>query len=570
MRNNGKKTNRTYKQRLTKVLFSSLFLPILITFIVMAVFTYKEISDNIYTEYNVASEKAESNFSASLLENIDKIVGIKVNSSFDSYMSGAYANDPSGAFTFLDKYNLVIKAYSTDLVGDIRVYCLNGIPFNSEYFWRYSTFEEDPLNYSNDAYFRAFLTNPQKTDQNFIYYAKKTAGEEYLIILNQVFSYDGETLNGFIRVAIDMQYVTENLDVPVNSDYSVYLELDGKYSLKIDYSMLEGERFVKTNLIETSDNPYHQQFNSNKLIGVNYQFDTMHRYMPLIYASIVCLILLLVAFVIIRLYTARISTSLMSRINDLLRYACMDMEDLINTKLNQSDEVYSDEFGEIDSKIVELISYVRQYYDEANASKSAVVDMQMELLQKRFNPHLLYNTLACIKYKNKDKETSKIIDSLVKYYRISLRRDGNIVRLRDELDLLYGYVDIINFSHDIDVKLIDECNDYELPILKNILQPFVENSIFHGLEEKKSDYKFVKISVTSDESNITISVYDNGLGMDEDTLQRFRQGSFTSTINNFGSSNTFERIRKYYQDKATISVDSKEGEYTLITISIAL
>ena len=260
----------------------------------------------------------------------------------------------------------------------------------------------------------------------------------------------------------------------------------------------------------------------------------------------------------------------MSRINDLLRYARMDMEDLINTKLNQSDEVYSDEFGEIDSKIVELISYVRQYYDEANASKSAVVDMQMELLQERFNPHLLYNTLACIKYKNKDKETSKIIDSLVKYYRISLRRDGNIVRLRDELDLLYGYVDIINFSHDIDVKLIDECNDYELPILKNILQPFVENSIFHGLEEKKSDYKFVKISVTSDESNITISVYDNGLGMDEDTLQRFRQGSFTSTINNFGSSNTFERIRKYYQDKATISVDSKEGEYTLIKISIAL
>ena len=570
MRNNGKKTNRTYKQRLTKVLFSSLFLPILITFIVMAVFTYKEISDNIYTEYNVASEKAESNFSASLLENIDKIVGIKVNSSFDSYMSGAYANDTSGASAFLDKYNLVIKAYSTDLVGGIRVYCLNDIPFNSEYFWRYSTFEEDPLNYSNDAYFRAFLTNPQKTDQNFIYYAKNTAGEEYLIILNQIFSYDGETLNGFIRVAIDMQYVTQNLDVPVNSDYSVYLELDGKYSLKIDYSMLDGERLVKTNLIETSDNPYHQQFNSNKLIGVNYQFDTMHRYMPLIYASIVCLILLLVAFVIIRLYTARISTSLMSRINDLLRYARMDMEDLINTKLNQSDEVYSDEFGEIDSKIVELISYVRQYYDEANASKSAVVDMQMELLQERFNPHLLYNTLACIKYKNNDKETSKIIDSLVKYYRISLRRDGNIVRLRDELDLLYGYVDIINFSHDIDVKLIDECNDYELPILKNILQPFVENSIFHGLEEKKSDSKFVKISVTSDESNITISVYDNGLGMDEDTLQRFRQGSFTSTINNFGSSNTFERIRKYYQDKATISVDSKVGEYTLITISIAL
>ena len=536
----------------------------------MAIFTYKEISDNIYNEYTVASEKAESNFSAVLLENIDKIVGIKVNPSFDSYMSGSYEDKPSEARDFLRMYNLVIKAYSTDLVGDIKVYCLNGIPFNSEYFLMYSNFEEDPLNYSNDAYFRSFLINAHKTDQNFIYFAKNDVGEEYLIMLNQVISYDGVTLNGFMRIAIDMNYVIQTLDVPVNSDYSVFLELDGKYSLRLDYSTVDGERVVKTNLIETEANPYHQQFNSNSLIGVNYQFDTMHRYMPLVYASVVCIILLVVTFVIIRLYTARISTSLMSRINDLLRYAHMDIEDLINTKLNKNEEVLSDEFGEIDSKIVELISYVRQYYDEANASKNAVVDMQMELLQERFNPHLLYNTLACIKYKNKDKETSKIIDALVKYYRISLRRDGNIVRLRDELDLLYGYVDIINFSHDTNVKLIDECNNYELPILKNILQPFVENSIFHGLEEKDIDDKFVKISVISDDDNITISIYDNGLGMDEETLQRFRQGSFTSTINNFGSSNTFERIRKYYQDRATISVDSKEGEYTVITISIVL
>ena len=156
-----------------------------------------------------------------------------------------------------------------------------------------------------------------------------------------------------------------------------------------------------------------------------------------------------------------------------------------------------------------------------------VFDKQAELtaLQSQINPHFLYNTLESIRGQvllDGNEETAKMIETLASFFRYSISRKGNFVTFRDELANIQNYMMIqryrFNNRFSLEILIDDEdakAYDYNIP--KLIIQPIVENAIYHGLENRLEGGKVV-IEVIVTEKILIITISDNGKGINKDKV----------------------------------------------------
>ena len=165
-------------------------------------------------------------------------------------------------------------------------------------------------------------------------------------------------------------------------------------------------------------------------------------------------------------------------------------------------------------------------------NSAEMLDKQAELaaLQSQINPHFLYNTLETIRgyaLIDDNYDIAKIVEALAAFFRYSINRKADLVTLRDELANIQNYMMILKFRFNnrfsLEIIIDDEDSkayDYFIP--KLILQPIVENAIFHGLEDCVEGGK-VAIEVIETEKNLLITVSDNGKGMDSKSLSELNQ-----------------------------------------------
>lgn len=182
------------------------------------------------------------------------------------------------------------------------------------------------------------------------------------------------------------------------------------------------------------------------------------------------------------------------------------------------------------SKIKDLIEKYSSLMIRENSVE--MLDKQAELaaLQSRINPHFLYNTLESIRgyaLIYNDNDVAKMVESLAVFFRYSINRKADLVTLRDEIANIQNYMMILKFRFNnrflLEIMIDDEdikVYDYFIP--KLILQPIVENAIYHGLEDCVEGGK-VTIEVVETEKNLLITISDNGKGMDSNTLRELNQ-----------------------------------------------
>lgn len=161
-----------------------------------------------------------------------------------------------------------------------------------------------------------------------------------------------------------------------------------------------------------------------------------------------------------------------------------------------------------------------------------ILDKQMELtaLQSQINPHFLYNTLDTIRGQaliDGNKEIARMVEALSSFFRYSISRKGNLVTLRDELANINNYMLIqrYRFNNRFSLEIIIDEEDkvaYDYLIPRLIVQPVVENAIFHGLEEKLEGGK-VTIEVIVTEKNLILMISDNGKGMERKALNALNE-----------------------------------------------
>jgi len=204
--------------------------------------------------------------------------------------------------------------------------------------------------------------------------------------------------------------------------------------------------------------------------------------------------------------------------------------------------------------------------------QSAQRRSELKALQSQINPHFLYNTLDSIIWlieNNKNREAGEVVVALSNLFRSSISKDSVTVPLRDEIEHVSNYLLIQNFrySDSFDYELDVDEDALDCPTMKLILQPIVENCIYHGLKNK-IDRGIIQIKAKREGDFLVLSVTDNGYGMRQEAitdLYRSFEGEDDSD-DRVGLKNIYQRIRFYYGGDAEMRIESEPDEGTTITI----
>lgn len=199
--------------------------------------------------------------------------------------------------------------------------------------------------------------------------------------------------------------------------------------------------------------------------------------------------------------------------------------------------------------------------------------LELSVMNHQVKPHFLYNTLntVSILIAVEQKETANdLIKTLAKYYRACLSKGNDAITISEELDIVKEYIkialirnpDIVQVKYEIDMSLTDE----KLP--KMTIQALVENSIKYGVK-KMGDPVNIHVEVKDLDHTMMIRVSDNGCGMSSKLIQKILKCEPIESQSGFGLKAVVMRIALFYEIKEIsniISIDSKEGEYTVISL----
>lgn len=227
-----------------------------------------------------------------------------------------------------------------------------------------------------------------------------------------------------------------------------------------------------------------------------------------------------------------------------------------------------DEIGQLYKSYDGMLKQIKQLIEEVYNSEIKQQKLEMQALQAQINPHFFYNSLSLINNKailTKNKEISEMAQLLSNYYRLSLNQGKNIISVAKELDLTVTYAKIQqrmhNFSFDLMIDIDPSVNDSEM--INLLLQPFVENAIFHGIDHIEADRKGVlAIRAEKIKDQLIFEIFDNGAGMEPEKAAQI----FSSQGKHYGVQNVLKRVQLYYGDSGKITLFSYPNEGTFVQL----
>lgn len=245
-------------------------------------------------------------------------------------------------------------------------------------------------------------------------------------------------------------------------------------------------------------------------------------------------------------------------------------------------------FNEMSLQNKKLIEELVQAEAQKNSAKMEAVDYKYRFLHTQINPHFIYNsleTINAIAKVNHTPEVSRIIQLIGKYFRnITKYSDLQFVSLEKEFELLQCFIDIYKNIRGSNIEIRLDCpqelKDVEIPTM--LLQPIVENSFVHGM--RGMDELFIVclsargiMDAQGKLSEMILSVEDNGIGMNEEAVERLTKGKRCEpdekdkkkVFRNIGIPNIIERLRMLYGNQAKLTVESGENG-TVIQIRLPI
>ena len=244
--------------------------------------------------------------------------------------------------------------------------------------------------------------------------------------------------------------------------------------------------------------------------------------------------------------------------------------------LNKIDtKMPNNEIGKLAESYNSMIEYLNELFKRLLENEKNVQKAEIRVLQEQIKPHFLYNTLATISYMAMQENASKAHDALEtlgSFYRNFLSKGDREIPLKRELRITQDYLSLQKLRYgDIfeEEYILDETTlDYMIP--KLILQPLVENCIYHGVR-LKGEKCIIRITSCMKEDGLHITVYDSGVGMSTEQITNVLEGSeedHIKILTGFGLRGTISRIRYYYDCNNVVQIRSEPGEYTEIEIFI--
>lgn len=340
------------------------------------------------------------------------------------------------------------------------------------------------------------------------------------------------------------------IDLPLNST---------NYDPIIQYPSNNPKDLVCYNTITSTDwilvnsIPRSQAFNISSLYIVSF-----------ISNIFLCLVLFSILYM---LFIKRIFNPINSLINNMDK----NVENSLKHEIEYNKD---DEIGVLFKSYNEMKSRINSLITINYKNKIEQKELELNQLQIQINPHFIYNTLESIHMMaeiNDDLETSLMAENFGVIIRYSMNRKINTVTLTEEIAIIesYIYLQKIRFDQLFTIENLIEPDVLNCEIIKMIIQPLIENSIYHGLSECSSNGKIIIQAIKID-NNLALTISDNGIGIEEEKLKELN--SYINDGNNnfkgIALRNINRRLKLNYGEEYGLKIFSVFGKGTSMLLTL--
>ena len=221
-----------------------------------------------------------------------------------------------------------------------------------------------------------------------------------------------------------------------------------------------------------------------------------------------------------------------------------------------------------------MIREIQDLIKSVIAEQKTIRKAELNVLQAQIKPHFLYNTLDSINslaLSGKINEVCDLVDALGGYYRHSVSKGREVITLGEELDIVKNYLKIQKVRYEdmfeVNYNIEESCLDTK--ILKLVLQPLVENALYHGIRAKGVPGS-LNINIMKEAQQVCICIEDDGVGMSDYEIQKILDSKVGSAESSFGLRGTIERLKIYCNNEDTFQLYSEIGKGTKIIILLPL
>lgn len=466
-------------------------------------------------------------------------------------------------------YNLLMNyIMMKDRVFSIYLYNLNG---GQDLFVSPHQPIDPNFKMANELWFKKFMHSDDRTITLTTRIDKQLENKILAVShARKIHDVTNGKLLGVIVVSIDIRFieiVNRNLQEGLRSRFMIVDEDD-----KIVYNV--NDQLIGT-LFRDNVRPV-ESLNIVVTSPLSQQKWTTYLYMPLDELTADGKILgrnLIMLAIVMSLFAAIISIFLSHVITRPIKKLLRNIALVEKGQFEQVEEVRSrDEIGHLSVRFNKMSYELKRMVERMQKEEIEKATAEMRALHDQINPHFLYNTLGSVKWIASMQQADKIVemtDALISMLRYATKSDGTLVTIREEVDNIMNYATIQNVRYYGSIQMRYEIEndllDYLMP--KMILQPIIENAIFHGLAEIEED-GVITIRIQPQGDNISIEVCDNGVGMEHHAIRSFMEGRVEpgNGSNGIGLHNVQRRIQLHFGKPYGVRVESKVGEGTIFSI----
>lgn len=399
-------------------------------------------------------------------------------------------------------------------------------------------------------------------------YYHSTAYKAYLAVY-----YSDDKLTSILSDNLSLEgsvsYIVNERDAIVaTSDPS----LSGIYQLDYDTikaSFMSSNNFIERNILDTK---VYAGFYS--ISNTDWFMVTVLPSPPLIHESnrlMIQIVLIYAVFLVLALIFANVlAHSITGRLSSVIR----QMQTVRHGPPTPMESPQAhDEIG----NLIDTYNYMTRKMEELMEKQAKAAEdlriAEFNSLQAQINPHFLYNTMDMINWmalQGQTDEISHAVQSLSRFYKLTLSRKKGISTIARELEHVTIYVQLQNMRYHDSIELItdipDELSEYQIP--KLTLQPVVENSILHGILEKESKSGTIVITGWMENEDVVLLISDDGIGISPEILSTILSGNGKSQSGgtNIAVYNTHRRLQILYGNNYGLTYSSKPGEGTDVEI----
>lgn len=229
----------------------------------------------------------------------------------------------------------------------------------------------------------------------------------------------------------------------------------------------------------------------------------------------------------------------------------------------------SAEIASLSIHFLSMLDRIRDLMNEIRSKEQSLRASELKTLYSQINPHFLYNTLDTIVWLAEFGNTERVISvskAMARFFRLSLRGGSETTTVRDELDHVrqYLFIQKERYQDKLSYEIQAEDSLMDISVPKILLQPLVENAIYHGVR-KMQQGGMIRITASQGEDCLLLSVEDNGWGFKET-----EKGENAPRLGGVGLKNVEERIRLYYGEEYGLTIDNHPGQGVKVILRLGM